>query len=57
MCSIEYEVESPCWPHYVPQKKVLAKMIKPYSEGEREFKKRTPKFLLVPFSVIKLNER
>lgn len=32
-------------------------MIKPYSEGEREFKKGTQKFLLLPFSVIKLNGR
>ena len=48
---------SPCWPHYVPQKKVLDKMIKPYSEGKREFKRGTQSFLLLPFSVIKLNER
>lgn len=56
-CSTEYEVETSCWPLHVPQNKVLTKMIKPYYEGERESKRGTQRFVVLPFPVIKLNEK
>lgn len=64
-CSIEYKVETPYWPLHVPQKEVLAKMINLCHEKglchimgvRKNNNRRTQKLLVLPVSVIKINER